>query len=410
MSAIEESFDNVTKLWRETDFERKLHDKMHIRMNLLEEQLDLKSTKLALKEKEKLKNGNYKVKRERRSLEALQTEEMDSSSSEKVEKRSRRKKMKGLKGLYRPVNNPYKAKSYEKGTSAACTCCHICRNSIAKKHREFMCCSSCHYVYCKSCFTAKLTEWAWDDVKDLTDWVCRVCLGTCRCQRCSVRGPPRWYGHKASMKNNRPTASISPPPSPQNVPGLEAPDSASEDEEDDEDDESVVSPPHQVKPAELPLGLETTEPIFGELTNDYFGSNQLAMEDIPPLFPEVLSICVINYPKGKEEEKQEKSETATNDDQGLYFVPQFELDSKRCSCCHSCRSSLKAFPRPYKECDTCWCNYCTKCFGTKVKESWEGVIRISRWVCPVCKGVCDCQRCKTRKKLKWYGQMKNKCS
>jgi len=423
MNSVEEQFDNVTKLWRDSsyvDYERKLHDKMHIRMNLLEEQLDIKTTKMALKEKEKLKNGNYKMKRERRSLESLQGEEMSSSTTtEKVEKKRRRKKM---RGLYRPSNNPCKSRSYDKGSNAACTCCHICRNSIAKKHREFMCCSSCHYVYCKSCFTAKLTEWAWDDVKDLTNWVCRVCLGTCRCQRCSVRGPPRWYGHRRSEYAPSPSSlndDSSPPPSPQEV-STPVADSAPSDDDDDEEDEEdehikLLAPPQSAKVEEVSFGMgETTEPIFGDLTNDYYGSTHMTMEDIthndsniPPLFPEVLSVYA-NYPKGKENEKQEKNETTTNEEEELYFEEQFKSDSLRCSCCHTCRASLKTFPRPYKECSTCWCNYCKKCFGSKVKESWESAIRNSAWHCAVCWGVCNCQRCHTRKKLKWYGQLKGK--
>jgi len=93
-----------------------------------------------------------------------------------------------------------KLQNLRKGSNETCTCCHICKNSIVKKRRQFVNCSSCNYVYCKSCFTTKLTEWSWENVKDVTNWICRVCLGTCKCQRCTIRGVPRWYGHMAIEK------------------------------------------------------------------------------------------------------------------------------------------------------------------------------------------------------------------
>jgi len=304
-----------------------------------------------------------------------------------------------------------------------------------------MCCSSCHYVYCKSCFIAKLTEWAWDDVKDLTNWVCRVCLGTCKCQRCSVRGPPRWYGHKGGKGSSTglpgsssSSSSISPPEeddyspsSPslheESTPANTTSPSEQEEEEDEEDEEDedldeqdnnnvIVSavPPNEVVPKqneENMFTMENAEPMF-DLSTAFFGSNHMSMEDIiPSLFPEdIPTESNGNYPKGKESEKQESNETSSSDHEELFFVPQFESDSQRCSCCHSCRASLKKFPRPYKECSSCWCNYCQKCFGTKIKEPWESVIKLAKWHCAVCKGVCNCQRCQTRKKLKWYGQCK----
>jgi len=202
-------------------------------------------------------------------LQQVKEETPDNDGSQKLEKKRGRKKA----GLYRPSYNPVK-NSYEK--QPPCTCCHICRNSISKKNREFICCSECHYVYCKACILSK-TQFVWDDVKDDSNWVCRVCLGTCNCQRCQVRGPPRWYGHKAEPKSQTESLPVSQSQSSQQV-----------------SNPVQTSPPTEMPSVsnvttttlskhlmdDNPFSLDAaSEPIFGDLANHILSSS-MCIEDI----------------------------------------------------------------------------------------------------------------------------------
>jgi hypothetical protein len=56
-----------------------------------------------------------------------------------------------------------------------------------------------------------------------------------------------------------------------------------------------------------------------------------------------------------------------------FATPQAPADQNRCTCCHTCRTSLTLYPREYKACKYCPYIYCKNCFESKpfLKMSWE---------------------------------------
>jgi len=209
----------------------------------------------------------------------LQQVKEEPSPMNEVSKKGEKKRGRKKAGVYRPSYNPV-TNAYEK--QPPCTCCHICRNSISKKNRESVCCSECHYVYCKACLTSK-TQYNWEDVKDDASWVCRVCLGTCSCQRCQVRGPPRWYGHKAEKNVQTKLEKESHKPVSQYTQQVSNPVQTSPPTEMPTVSSMTVAPslPSDSHIDDNPFGY-AAEPIFGVL-NDILSTSSMCIEDIPSI-------------------------------------------------------------------------------------------------------------------------------
>jgi len=93
-----------------------------------------------------------------------------------------------------------------------------------------------------------------------------------------------------------------------------------------------------------------------------------------------------------------------------FSAPQAPTDQNRCTCCHTCRTSLTLYPREYKACSCCPYIYCKNCFESKpfLKMSWEQVQKVQNFVCEVCLGRCVCSRCCTRGPPRWFGHQNEK--
>eukprot|EP01119_Soliformovum_irregulare_P024782 TRINITY_DN897_c0_g1_i1.p1 TRINITY_DN897_c0_g1~~TRINITY_DN897_c0_g1_i1.p1 ORF type:complete len:672 (-),score=180.13 TRINITY_DN897_c0_g1_i1:112-2127(-) len=85
--------------------------------------------------------------------------------------------------------------------------------------------------------------------------------------------------------------------------------------------------------------------------------------------------------------------------------PTKPTDQARCTCCHTCRTSLTIYPREYKACSSCPYIVCKNCFESKpyIGITWEQVQKMPEWFCNVCMGNCICGRCCTRGPPRWYG-------
>jgi len=91
-------------------------------------------------------------------------------------------------------------------------------------------------------------------------------------------------------------------------------------------------------------------------------------------------------------------------------APQAPGEQNRCTCCHTCRTSLSLYPREYKACTTCPYIYCKNCFESKpfLKLSWDEVSKMENFECEVCIGSCVCSRCCTRGPPRWFGHKNSK--
>lgn len=85
-------------------------------------------------------------------------------------------------------------------------------------------------------------------------------------------------------------------------------------------------------------------------------------------------------------------------------------EQNRCTCCHTCRTSLTIHPREHKGCSTCPYIVCKNCFNSKgfLSSTWDEVSKNSKWVCDVCIGTCVCSRCSTRGPPRWFGHQNPK--
>ncbi|XP_020251941.1 uncharacterized protein LOC109829198 isoform X2 [Asparagus officinalis] len=75
-------------------------------------------------------------------------------------------------------------------------------------------------------------------------------------------------------------------------------------------------------------------------------------------------------------------------------------DSENGKTCHQCRQKTRdfaAFCKQLKKGKLCTLTYCHKCLLNRYGENADEVGKVENWVCPKCRGVCNCSFCMKRK-------------
>ncbi|XP_020251945.1 uncharacterized protein LOC109829199 isoform X2 [Asparagus officinalis] len=81
-------------------------------------------------------------------------------------------------------------------------------------------------------------------------------------------------------------------------------------------------------------------------------------------------------------------------------------DSENGKTCHQCRQKMRDFAascKRLKKDKLCTLRFCRKCLLNRYGENAEEVGKLENWICPKCRGVCNCSFCMKKKGLQPTG-------
>ncbi|PIN15788.1 hypothetical protein CDL12_11597 [Handroanthus impetiginosus] len=114
----------------------------------------------------------------------------------------------------------------------------------------------------------------------------------------------------------------------------------------------------------------------------------------------------IHIPEGdKPEIYTEEHEKLLGDSKDAWnlFVDGFDEDGRRMydpfdgKTCHQCRQKTLGLHTECSKCDKVTGQFCGDCLYTRYGENVTEVNQNPDWICPVCRGICNCSRCRRDK-------------
>ncbi|GER49049.1 zinc-finger domain of monoamine-oxidase Arepressor R1 [Striga asiatica] len=78
--------------------------------------------------------------------------------------------------------------------------------------------------------------------------------------------------------------------------------------------------------------------------------------------------------------------------------------------CHQCRQKTLGFHTKCSKCEAVSGQFCGDCLYMRYGENVKEVNQNSEWVCPTCRGICNCSRCRREKGWMPTGAIYNKVS
>ncbi|CAA0833978.1 Zinc-finger domain of monoamine-oxidase A repressor R1 [Striga hermonthica] len=78
--------------------------------------------------------------------------------------------------------------------------------------------------------------------------------------------------------------------------------------------------------------------------------------------------------------------------------------------CHQCRQKTLGFHTTCSKCEAVSGQFCGDCLYMRYGENVKEVNQNSEWVCPTCRGICNCSRCRREKGWMPTGAIYNKVS
>ncbi|KAG7650914.1 putative transcription factor C2H2 family [Arabidopsis thaliana] len=110
-----------------------------------------------------------------------------------------------------------------------------------------------------------------------------------------------------------------------------------------------------------------------------------------------------------EGEKEKPSKRTTNP--GVRVVGGRIYDSSNGKTCHQCRQKTMDFVascKAMKKDKQCTINFCHKCLINRYGENAEEVAKLDDWICPQCRGICNCSFCRKKRGLNPTGVLAHK--
>ncbi|XP_010470704.1 PREDICTED: uncharacterized protein LOC104750585 [Camelina sativa] len=106
---------------------------------------------------------------------------------------------------------------------------------------------------------------------------------------------------------------------------------------------------------------------------------------------------------------EKQSRRTTNP--GVRVIGGRIYDSSNGKTCHQCRQKTMDFVascKGMKKDKQCTINFCHKCLINRYGENAEEVAKLEGWICPQCRGICNCSFCRKKRGLNPTGILTHK--
>ncbi|XP_063948900.1 uncharacterized protein LOC108221034 isoform X2 [Daucus carota subsp. sativus] len=111
-------------------------------------------------------------------------------------------------------------------------------------------------------------------------------------------------------------------------------------------------------------------------------------------------MAVNSIPQAASNQNKSQSETKQRTtDPGVRVIGGKIYDSEKGKTCHQCRQKTRSFTaacKNKKKDKTCTMLFCHKCLLNRYGEKAEEVEVLEEWICPKCRGICNCSCCRKK--------------
>ncbi|QCD94387.1 hypothetical protein DEO72_LG5g2470 [Vigna unguiculata] len=94
-----------------------------------------------------------------------------------------------------------------------------------------------------------------------------------------------------------------------------------------------------------------------------------------------------------------------NSQENVVASPPIQIGGKSCHQCRQKKENFLAICKNLKKGKNCPVKFCHKCLSARYGENAEEVAALADWICPKCRGVCNCSLCQKRRGEVPTGQM-----